>query len=868
MKRFLVIVLLTLFCAVALLSTDVTGTQSGTWSLANSPYNVIGEVTVPLGSSLSIEPGVTVQAMGNFRINVLGSLSAVGTEADSIRFVSGMTDVNALWTGIRLDNPNSASSLSYCYIEKASYGVNSINTEVVISYCRFSRNEKGMQLYAIGETEPQEMQVTHNIIEYSIHNGILVTQNTNSIISNNEIRYNGTGTQYRGAIQLANQSAGGSCSPEISFNHIHHNLKQGITAWDIMGVNAIEPIIHDNLIENNLTGIYLLNSSGNVYNNTITNNFIAGDMNSGAGVMVSGATSQPYFEDNIITGNYTGFYITGNAVPVLGNMAINHAWAQGGNTISDNIDANGDLHSVYCYQYSAAGNVIYAENNFWGADDAAGIAAGIYDHNDSAALPTVDFDPWQTGVIPSLVNGSYSYDGSYTITDTRLQLVSVETGEVVFEAPVQSQNFAYSVNLTGQFYAVMLATATGSGRTLYGIAGGMTTPDVFSPGDLIEVWVGNIEIVDAEPFSYQRIAAPVIEEGHTVYPVYGGFFVYSWGRINWLYRDGDYLKMMKYTIRLDSGSQTWVIPTELRTWDKIDNIVDGDSWTKVSVVDQTGTIVTSQVTAESIADSGNYPVGWLLRESLNSQTVGERIVRNNEFLICVYAGYWLSGLWERFNYLVEPDGTQFPLAEGNTWIYLPQELSDNPTRLFYNPMTIATNQVQVNLYWQPPRQSVPWQTYRIYRNGVLHAEQPVSVLSDFYWSEEFSATGLTYTYHLTAFDGSTESQPTNSIIIQTTGVDEEVPAPRVLTVYPNPFRVSEGSLRIELSNAKESDAEVEIYNLRGQRLVSEKLDAAQNLQYAWDGRDMSGKACGAGIYFIRVRQADAPVLQRKVVLIR
>ena len=865
MKRFYLSALLSIFCAAILFCTDVSGNQSGSWTLANSPYNVIGEVTVPVGSTLTIQPGVTIQAMGNYRINVLGVLSAVGTSQDSIRFVSGMADVNALWTGIRLENSTQASTIQYSYIEKATYGVNSINTPMTISHCRFFKNEKGMQLYAIGEANPAAMVVTENLIEYSTQNGILVTQNTNSTITYNEIRYNGTGTQYRGAIQLANQSAGGSCSPEIAHNNIHDNFKQGITAWDIMSVNAIQPMIHDNIIESNLTGIYLLNSSGYVHNNTIINNFIPGDMNSGAGVMVSGATSVPYFEDNIVTGNYTGFYITNNALPCLGNMAINHAWAQGGNTISNNIDAENVLHSVYCYQYSAAGNVIYAENNFWDADDAAGIAVGINDHNDSAALPTVDFDPWQIHTIPSLVNGSYSYNGSNTITDPRLQLVSVETGEVLFETPVLSQNFAYSVNITGQFYAVMLATASGSGRTLYGISGGMTSPAVFSPGDLIEVWVGNIEITDMEPFHYQHILTPITEEGQTVYPVYGGFFVYTWHQVNWLYREGDYLKMMKYTVKLANGSQTWTIPANQRVWDKIDNVVDGDVWNKVSVVDTLGTIVTSVITATAITDSGSEPAGFLLRETLNSQPVSQRVITGNDFLICSYNGNYLSSIWQRFDYLIEQDGTQFPLVDGNIWIYMSQELSDNPTLLYYNPLTITTHASQVHLFWQPPRQGINWQTYRIYRNGSIHAEYPFNALSDCYWVEEIPASGLAYTYYITLWNGSVESQPTNSITIVTTGVDEEVPAPRSLSVYPNPFSAS-GALRIELTNPKESATTLEIYNLRGQRILKENLGLAKDIHYQWNGRDFSGNGCGTGIYFIRLSQTGEPVLQKKVIL--
>src|SRR5438874_12653280 len=57
----------------AALATNVSGTQTGTWTLAGSPYLIIGDVTVPAGQSLAIEPGVIVNAQGYYRITVNGT---------------------------------------------------------------------------------------------------------------------------------------------------------------------------------------------------------------------------------------------------------------------------------------------------------------------------------------------------------------------------------------------------------------------------------------------------------------------------------------------------------------------------------------------------------------------------------------------------------------------------------------------------------------------------------------------------------------------------------------------------------------------------------------------------------------------------
>ena len=73
--------------SVLLLATDVSGTQSGTWTADNNPYNVISDITIPEGASLIINPGVEVNVSGNVQILVEGHITAIGTENDSIYFV-------------------------------------------------------------------------------------------------------------------------------------------------------------------------------------------------------------------------------------------------------------------------------------------------------------------------------------------------------------------------------------------------------------------------------------------------------------------------------------------------------------------------------------------------------------------------------------------------------------------------------------------------------------------------------------------------------------------------------------------------------------------------------------------------------------
>ncbi len=85
----------------------VSGTiTTQTWTAVNSPYRVTGEVTVPAGETLTIEPGVDVLFDEDVRFHVSGSLDAVGTATDSIRFVAGTA---AEWGGLGI----SEGSIAY-----------------------------------------------------------------------------------------------------------------------------------------------------------------------------------------------------------------------------------------------------------------------------------------------------------------------------------------------------------------------------------------------------------------------------------------------------------------------------------------------------------------------------------------------------------------------------------------------------------------------------------------------------------------------------------------------------------------------------------------------------------------------------------
>ncbi|MCC6476909.1 right-handed parallel beta-helix repeat-containing protein [bacterium] len=91
---------------------------SGTWNASISPLYVCNDITVPSGQTLTIEPGVVVRFSGDYKFNVQGTLVAVGTAQDSIKFTCDTLANPNKWAGIRfLNTGNNNSILQYCVIE-------------------------------------------------------------------------------------------------------------------------------------------------------------------------------------------------------------------------------------------------------------------------------------------------------------------------------------------------------------------------------------------------------------------------------------------------------------------------------------------------------------------------------------------------------------------------------------------------------------------------------------------------------------------------------------------------------------------------------------------------------------------------------
>lgn len=201
-------VLLVLFLLVLtnLAATDVpAGGVSGNWSLANSPYRIMGDISINSGQTLSIEPGVVVSFNGFYRLTIRGVIMAQGTLENPITFtVADSTGFYTLgdaggWQGLyfRSQTVATVSQLRYCnisYVKDESttrlagvyaYGYNNL----AINNCRIYHN-RATGLYCYNSSPAVINCYIHDNQAGDVNGGGCYIFESMPNINNCEISYN------------------------------------------------------------------------------------------------------------------------------------------------------------------------------------------------------------------------------------------------------------------------------------------------------------------------------------------------------------------------------------------------------------------------------------------------------------------------------------------------------------------------------------------------------------------------------------------------------------------------------------------------------------------------------------------------------
>jgi uncharacterized repeat protein (TIGR01451 family) len=381
-KWFILLFLLDLaFSAVVSASTTVPpGEVSGTWSVAGSPYLVQGDVEIPAGDTLVIEPGVTVQFETEAGLSARGTLTAVGTAASLIRFTSAQTSPSpGDWEGVEIRY--SSGSLAWIQID---YAVNGLsiwhNSSPTISDCTVRSNaETGIRVAASASGcsgSHAAPTITRCQVELNLGDGVEYhgfghyregctepqTGFVGGTLSGSGIHHN-TGT---GIVIQANDGyfTRGRADPEVLGCDIHDNGGNGIL---LTGDDNTGPTIHGSDVYLNAQSGILRDSpwgTATITNNELRENTGPGLRNSSDRTIVSG--------NRIINNNSEG-------VVTLQLRQFSE------NTLYGNADDNDFFYLDTIDQV--------APQNDWGTTDPAVIDSHIWDRLDNPALGRVIASP-------------------------------------------------------------------------------------------------------------------------------------------------------------------------------------------------------------------------------------------------------------------------------------------------------------------------------------------------------------------------------------------------------------------------------------------------------------------------------------------
>jgi len=445
--------------------TNVSGiiTTDTTWTQANSPYNLSGNVLVNYGITLSITAGATVN-LNNFYIMVNGTLQTIGIDSTPVYINNGNITFTQLSHG--WDNQTDSGSMILNTVINQTPIISNNPLKVVNSHLNSSVSV-GNNSYFSGNVVLAEVssgtssQIYNNsIIAGNISNKqwtqiyydngvelntpiiapIAVNIGDSSLISNNII--NGsiigsflqitnnviTGAIYGNLDIVANNSIVGDISG-YSISISYNNISGGIPTWDPMSygmrsndpTSAIDAFGNSSLISNYITslggyGITVQKGSTTISKNTILatirvagdctieNNSISGSSIQLGEIYSTGWGSIDYGSGNSLIKNN---YITNNS-EVISFTSSGSAILQG-NTISN------DLNGI-----TLASPVIIEENLI--VNNTNGIAV-----SSQATITNNTIVNCSNGIQVKNNNVTINYNNIQNTTNYSVQLLAIST---------------------------------------------------------------------------------------------------------------------------------------------------------------------------------------------------------------------------------------------------------------------------------------------------------------------------------------------------------------------------------------------------------------------------------------------------------
>lgn len=505
MKKALLFLSL-LFVSYSLLYSQTTipgGNIEGVWTASGSPYLIQGHILIQNGNTLTIEPGVTVNFQGYYKLFVNGRILALGSESDTIVFTAENSDLG--WEGIYLqDTPatNDSSIFNFCKIQNGKSAFESPMgaalymenySKVRLSNCRITNNnypdDASVLCYGASPLilnctfnynfgslfcyESSYAIIKNNIFKNNTHHsggGIRVYRSAPSII-NNIIKNNNS--SYGGGINLHVDPNYSDLETLVKGNIISNNHAGGDDNYGEGGgiyISACDPNIIGNIISNNTSttkggGIYCeFESFPIIINSTIVNNHTT-EGGDGGGGLYCNIGGSPNFENVIIYGNSAESNL-GNQVFLSDNPSdpnFKYCNIQGG---SSDFYSNGfpytgeyinniDENPLFTNPSSGAGNEYDGTSADWSLQANspcidAGNPTGDYPDLDILGNPRVVNDIIDMGAIEFQGQGNPM---EIAISAQPTEICSGENSQLTTTATGGSENYTYSWTSTPEGFS-------------------------------------------------------------------------------------------------------------------------------------------------------------------------------------------------------------------------------------------------------------------------------------------------------------------------------------------------------------------------------------------------------------------------------
>ena len=367
-----------------------------TWTAEHGPYLITHNLVVDPGTQLTIHAGTEVRFGSDGGLSVEGTMDAIGTEQQPIRFISLNDDPDReWWNGVQVTAADATIRLHHCQIEGATVAIAVEEGKVELDRCKIARCG-GVSVHASRKARLQMancdviksrrvgikcddgavVQIQDCRIGDAKSHGVVLKEVGDSSFLRTSIKGSG-----RNGMRIR-----GDSDPIIKECLIQDNSVYGIECID----GASPKILASVIANNGSTGIRLQRWDSLIQNSEITGNHVGGiyadarcqgqidgntvQDNESFGVHLRLACSTAITSNRVIGNHGTGLWLEQGSVP---NQMSN-------NQFSDNTNAA---------LRNESNTAVDAGGNWWGTTNRDQIAQRVQDQHDNPEWGLVTLDP-------------------------------------------------------------------------------------------------------------------------------------------------------------------------------------------------------------------------------------------------------------------------------------------------------------------------------------------------------------------------------------------------------------------------------------------------------------------------------------------